>query len=219
MAFLRKFFTTAEAIDVTGRPINENGILKIRTHALNAPVKLSPYSQPLQLRRVPWREPAAAAAFSSVELLSLRHFPRRTVDAAASSPSANGTTPGISLLLLLLLLLRRRTIPSPPSSPFRRSSPASLTPSSFSLLHPPLSFTRSSQPLAPLPRSLTLLHFITVPAPCFPTPIPTVPSPFSYSGPDSPLSIILLRPRQPPSPSSTPLFALSIHLPLPFPTP
>ncbi|CAL9181057.1 unnamed protein product, partial [Musa hybrid cultivar] len=46
--------------------------------------------QPLQLRRVPWRKPPAAAAFSSVELISLRRFPRRTVDAAASSPSANG---------------------------------------------------------------------------------------------------------------------------------
>ncbi|RWV80218.1 hypothetical protein BHE74_00055763 [Ensete ventricosum] len=42
------------------------------------------------------------------------------------------TAPGISLLLfvLVLFLLRRRTIPSPPSSPFRRSSPASPTPSS-----------------------------------------------------------------------------------------
>ncbi|CAL9181073.1 unnamed protein product [Musa hybrid cultivar] len=110
-------------------------------------------------------------------------------------------------------------LPPPPSSPFRRSSPASPTPSSSSLLLPPPSFTRSSLPPAPLPRSLPLLHFITVPAPRFPTSIPTVPSPFSYSGPDSPLSIILLRPRQLPSPSSTPLFALSIHLPLPFPSP
>ncbi|CAL9102735.1 unnamed protein product [Musa textilis] len=60
---------------------------------------------PPQLWRVPWRKPAAAAALSSVELLSLRRFPRRTVDAAASSPSQNRTTPGISLLLLFLLPL------------------------------------------------------------------------------------------------------------------
>ncbi|CAL9181075.1 unnamed protein product [Musa hybrid cultivar] len=58
-------------------------------------------------RRFPSRTAAAATGSSSVELLSLRIFPRRTVDAAASSPSSNGTAPGISLLLLLL---HRRTI-------------------------------------------------------------------------------------------------------------
>ncbi|CAL9201228.1 unnamed protein product, partial [Musa hybrid cultivar] len=190
MAFLRKFFTTAEAIDVTGRPRNENGILKIRTHALNAPVKLSPYSQPLQLRRVPWREPAAAAEFSSVELLSLRHFPRRTVDAAASSPSANGTTPGISLLLLLLLLLRRRTIPSPPSSSlFPLSSQLSRFPDTILLL--------------PSPPSSLFHPFIAAPRPSSPIPSPPPlhhsPRPlFSYSDPNGPLSVFLLRTRQPP---------------------
>ncbi|THU52166.1 hypothetical protein C4D60_Mb10t01120 [Musa balbisiana] len=68
----------------------ENGILKIRTRALTPAVKLSPYLQRPRLRRFPWRKAAAAAASSSVELLSLRRFPRRTVHAAASSPSANG---------------------------------------------------------------------------------------------------------------------------------
>ncbi|CAL9181078.1 unnamed protein product, partial [Musa hybrid cultivar] len=105
---------------------------------------------------------AEAAASSSVELLSLRRFPRRTVDAVASSPSANGTAPGISLLLLLLLLLRRRTIPSPPSSSlFSLSSQLSRFPDTILLLPPP-SFIR------------------------YPTPDPTAPSPLSCSGPDSP---------------------------------
>ncbi|CAL9772069.1 unnamed protein product [Musa acuminata subsp. burmannicoides] len=81
---------------------------------------------------------AEAAASSSVELLSLRRFPRRTVDAVASSPSANGTAPGISLLLLLLLLLRRRTIPSPPSSSlFSVSSQLSRFPDTILLLPSP----------------------------------------------------------------------------------
>ncbi|CAL9102687.1 unnamed protein product, partial [Musa textilis] len=61
---------------------------------------------------------------------------------------------------------------------------------------PPPCFTRSSQPPPPVdPDS----HLHRPPTP----PIPTAPSPFSYSGPDCPLSIILLRPRQPPSPSYT----------------
>ncbi|CAL9201220.1 unnamed protein product [Musa hybrid cultivar] len=137
---------------------------------------------------------------------------QRTVQRPVSLSYSSSSSSSIAVAESLLL-------PPPASSPIRRSSPASPTPSSSSLLLPPPSFTRSSQPPAPLPLPLALLHFITGPAPRFPSPIPTVPSPFSYSAPDSPLSIILLRPRQPPSPSSTPLFALSTHLPLPFPSP
>ncbi|THU52155.1 hypothetical protein C4D60_Mb10t01010 [Musa balbisiana] len=56
----------------------------------NAAVKLSPSLQRPRLRRFRWRKAASAALSSSVDLLSLRRFPPRTVDAAASSPSANG---------------------------------------------------------------------------------------------------------------------------------
>ncbi|RZS08142.1 hypothetical protein BHM03_00039081 [Ensete ventricosum] len=140
------------------------------------------------------------------------------------------TARGISLLLfvLLLFLLRRRTIPfsslfpfSPQPSCFPEitlllpSPPSSLFPPFIAAPRPsspiPPPSSTSSQPPSPVDPDSHLNH-----APTPPT--LTAPSPFSYSGPDSPLSIILLRPRQPPSPSSTPLFALSIHLPLPFPT-
>ncbi|CAL9201216.1 unnamed protein product, partial [Musa hybrid cultivar] len=156
---------------------------------------------------------------------------QRTVQRRVSLSYSSSSSSSIAVAESLLL-------PPPPSSPIRRSSPDSPTTSSSSLLPPPPSFTRSSKPPAPLPRSLPLLHFITVPAPRFPTPISTVPSPprptFSYSDPNGPLSVFLLRTRQPPlhylapaptapdkppSPSSTPLFALSIHLPVPFPSP
>ncbi|CAL9201224.1 unnamed protein product, partial [Musa hybrid cultivar] len=50
---------------------------------------LSPSPQLPRLRRFPWRKAGPALASSSVELLSLRRFTRRTVHAAASSPSAN----------------------------------------------------------------------------------------------------------------------------------
>ncbi|CAL9181092.1 unnamed protein product, partial [Musa hybrid cultivar] len=43
-----------------------------------------------RLRRFPWRKAGVALASSSIECFSLRRFPRRTVHAAASSPSANG---------------------------------------------------------------------------------------------------------------------------------
>ncbi|CAL9124075.1 unnamed protein product, partial [Musa acuminata var. zebrina] len=136
-------------------------------------------------------------------------------------------------LWMLWLPLRQRTVQRPVSLSYSSTSSFANPFSSLLLPLPPFvqalplprhhppppSFTRSSQPPAPLPLPLALLHFITDPAPRFPAPIPTVPSPFSYSAPDSPLSIILLRPRQPPSTSSTPLFALSTHLPLPFPSP
>ncbi|CAL9181065.1 unnamed protein product [Musa hybrid cultivar] len=133
---------------VQGKDHVVNGILKIPTRALTAAVKLSPPIQRPRMRRFIWRKAAEAAASSSVELLSLRRFPRRTVDAVASSPSANGTAPGISLLLLLLLLLlRRRTIPSPPSSSlFSLSSQLSRFPDTILLL--PLSpVHRSPRPL------------------------------------------------------------------------
>ncbi|RWW55741.1 hypothetical protein BHE74_00037595 [Ensete ventricosum] len=96
------------------------------------------------------------------------------------------TAPGISLSLFVLLL-RRRTIPSPPSSPFRRSSPASPTPSSSSLFHPFIAAPRPSSPFPPpsstssqRPPPVDLDSHLHHP------PTPTASSPFSYCRPDSP---------------------------------
>ncbi|CAL9102685.1 unnamed protein product [Musa textilis] len=119
------------------------------------------------------------------------------------------TAPGISLLLLFLL--RRRTIPSPPSSPVRRSHPSSLFPLSSKISRFPDTIL-----LLPSPPSSLFHPFIAAPAPCRPR---QPPRPSPDSDPNGPLSIFLLRTRLPPSHSYTPLFALSIHLPLPFPNP
>ncbi|CAL9124069.1 unnamed protein product [Musa acuminata var. zebrina] len=165
-----------------------------RTRALNAAVKLSP---PLQRPR-------------------LRRFPRRTVHAAASSPSANGDS-------ARYLSLTTPPPPLPPSPlfcilPFNKSTIHVSSYELFSLLsfstakdqisdhksyftvaNPLQSCELSSETAAKTAKFLTspcisLLHIL--------------------------LLLFLLRRRKIPSPaSSTPLFALSIHLPFPFPTP
>ncbi|CAL9102697.1 unnamed protein product, partial [Musa textilis] len=165
---------------------------------------------PRRLRRFPWRE----AASSSVELLSLRRFPGRTVVAAAYHPSANGDS-----VRYLSLTPPPPLPPWPSHNPFPSLFPLPSQLSRFpeTILLPPPSFTRSSQPPPLIPDPSPSSTSSQPPPPVDPVshlhhpptpPTPTAPSPFSYSGPDCPLSIILLRPRQPPSPSSTPLFAL-----------
>ncbi|CAL9124093.1 unnamed protein product, partial [Musa acuminata var. zebrina] len=224
----RKFFTTDEAIDVTGRPINENGVLKIRTRALNAAAKLSfstatatavfslakgGSSGGIFLRRA-----LIAAAFSSENggccgFLSVSER-YNTLYLSLTPPPSPSHNPFSSLLLPLppfvAALPLSRHHPPPPFSSHLHLSPVHRSPRPI-FPDPSPSFTSSQSPPSVNPDS----HLHHPPTP----PLPTVPSPFSYSGHNSTLSIILLRPRQPPSPSSTPLFPLSIHLPLPFPTP
>ncbi|THU52150.1 hypothetical protein C4D60_Mb10t00960 [Musa balbisiana] len=146
-----------------------------------------------RLRRFPWRKAASAAASSSVEPLSLRRFPRITVDAAASSPSANGD----SARYLSLTPHPPPVPPSPSHNPF---------PSLFPRSSQPTAAPFSSLPPFPNPSFFPFRES----SPASPTPSPDSSDPNSpLSGLDSPLSVILFRPRQPPSSSSTPLFALS----------
>ncbi|CAL9772061.1 unnamed protein product, partial [Musa acuminata subsp. burmannicoides] len=146
---------------------------------------------------------------------------------------------------LLLFLLRRRTIPSRHSSSLHRSPPAPrlvAAPFLLSPIPPSPSPFRHSSPASPTSSSssLLLLHplspFIAAPAPLpwsLPSSTSSQPPPLSIfllrprqpplhypaPAPTAPISIFLLQLRRPPFPSSTPLFALSIHLPLAFPTP
>ncbi|XP_065027619.1 pollen-specific leucine-rich repeat extensin-like protein 1 [Musa acuminata AAA Group] len=127
-----------------------------------------------RLRRFPWRKAGPALASSSVELLSLRRFTRRTVHAAASSPSANGDSarylylspppppwPSHNPFSSLLL-------PLPPfgaALPLPRHHP----PPPSSLFHPVSAAPRPSLPLSsqarPLPR-----HHPSPPSSLFPLP-------------------------------------------------